>query len=202
VKNKLLPIIILLILVGGIFIITNFFISSETGRKESNIISIEQNNSVIDANIEQEEKQIVKQEPVVEPVPEPVVEPVPEPVVEPVPEPVVEPVPEPVVEPVPEIKEIEVHEGEVIITIENLKYIPNEITVRLGTIITWINKDNSDPLYAEHTVMIDELNAKSPEIVFAGGAKEKWSYTFNEIGEFSYYCSIHPFMKGKIIVVE
>ena len=177
-KNKLLPIIILLILVGGIFIITNFFISSETGRKESNIISIEQNNSVIDANIEQEEKQIVKQEPVVEPVPEPVVE------------------------PVPEIKEIEVHEGEVIITIENLKYIPNEITVRLGTIITWINKDNSDPLYAEHTVMIDELNAKSPEIVFAGGAKEKWSYTFNEIGEFSYYCSIHPFMKGKIIVVE
>ena len=169
-KNKLLPIIILLILVGGIFIITNFFISSETGRKESNIISIEQNNSVIDANIEQEEKQIVKQEPVVEPV--------------------------------PEIKEIEVHEGEVIITIENLKYIPNEITVRLGTIITWINKDNSDPLYAEHTVMIDELNAKSPEIVFAGGAKEKWSYTFNEIGEFSYYCSIHPFMKGKIIVVE
>jgi len=139
---------------------------------------------------------------VVEPVPEPVVEPVPEPVVEPVPEPVVEPVPEPVVEPVPEIKEIEVHEGEVIITIENLKYIPNEITVRLGTIITWINKDNSDPLYAEHTVMIDELNAKSPEIVFAGGAKEKWSYTFNEIGEFSYYCSIHPFMKGKIIVVE
>ena len=123
-------------------------------------------------------------------------------VVEPVPEPVVEPVPEPVVEPVPEIKEIEVHEGEVIITIENLKYIPNEITVRLGTIITWINKDNSDPLYAEHTVMIDELNAKSPEIVFAGGAKEKWSYTFNEIGEFSYYCSIHPFMKGKIIVVE
>ena len=185
-KNKLLPIIILLILVGGIFIITNFFISSETGRKESNIISIEQNNSVIDANIEQEEKQIVKQEPVVEPVPEPVVE----------------PVPEPVVEPVPEIKEIEVHEGEVIITIENLKYIPNEITVRLGTIITWINKDNSDPLYAEHTVMIDELNAKSPEIVFAGGAKEKWSYTFNEIGEFSYYCSIHPFMKGKIIVVE
>jgi len=202
VNNKLLPIIILLILVGGIFIITNFFISSETGRKESNIISIEQNNSVIDANIEQEEKQIVKQEPVVEPVPEPVVEPVPEPVVEPVPEPVVEPVPEPVVEPVPEIKEIEVHEGEVIITIENLKYIPNEITVRLGTIITWINKDNSDPLYAEHTVMIDELNAKSPEIVFAGGAKEKWSYTFNEIGEFSYYCSIHPFMKGKIIVVE
>jgi len=141
-------------------------------------------------------------EPVVEPVPEPVVEPVPEPVVEPVPEPVVEPVPEPVVEPVPEIEEIEVHEGEVIITIENLKYIPNEITVRLGTIITWINKDNSDPLYAEHTVMIDELNAKSPEIVFAGGAKEKWSYTFNEIGEFSYYCSIHPFMKGKIIVVE
>ena len=93
-------------------------------------------------------------------------------------------------------------EGEIELSINNARFEQPEIQVKKGTTITWINKDNSDPLYPEHTIVIDVLNVKSPEILFAGGSKEKWSYTFNEIGEFEYYCSIHPFMTGKIIVVE
>jgi len=93
-------------------------------------------------------------------------------------------------------------EGEIELSINNARFEQPEIQVKKGTTVTWINKDNSDPLYPEHTVVIDVLNVKSPEILFAGGSKEKWSYTFNEIGEFEYYCSIHPFMTGKIIVVE
>ena len=93
-------------------------------------------------------------------------------------------------------------EGEIELSINNARFEQPEIQVKKGTTITWINKDNSDPLYPEHTVVIDVLNVKSPEILFAGGSKEKWSHTFNETGEFEYYCSIHPFMIGKIIVVE
>ncbi|PXF23886.1 MAG: hypothetical protein CXX68_01165, partial [Thaumarchaeota archaeon] len=36
------------------------------------------------------------------------------------------------------------------------------------------------------------------ELSFNGG----FSYKFNEIGEFEYYCEPHPFMIGKIIVIE
>ena len=93
-------------------------------------------------------------------------------------------------------------EGEIELSINNARFEQPEIQVKKGTTVTWINKDNSDPLYPEHTVVIDVLNVKSPEILFAGGSKEKWSHTFNETGEFEYYCSIHPFMIGKIIVVE
>ena len=93
-------------------------------------------------------------------------------------------------------------EGEIELSINNARFEQPEIQVKKGTTVTWINKDNSDPLYPEHTVVIAVLNVKSPEILFAGGSKEKWSHTFNEIGEFEYYCSIHPFMIGKIIVVE
>ena len=125
-------------------------------------------------------------------------EPEPEPVVEPVVEP--EPEPEPVVE--PEVIEIQILEGKVEIIIENTEFIPNEIIIRVGTIVTWINKDNSDPLYPEHTVSIDILEINSPEIIFGGGPNEEWSYTFVEIGEFSYHCTIHPWMTGKIIVVD
>ena len=166
--------------------------------EEENIISINKD-PIVDVN---------RAEPVVEPeVVEPEVvdpEPVPEPIVEPVPEPIVEPVPEPIVEPVvePEVIEIQILEGKVEIIIENIKFIPNEIIIRVGTIVTWINKDNSDPLYPEHTVSIDILEINSPEIVFGGGPNEEWSYTFVEIGEFSYHCTIHPWMTGKIIVVD
>ena len=153
--------------------------------EEENIISINKD-PIVDVN---------RAEPVIEPE---VVDP------EPVPEPIVEPVPEPIVEPVvePEVIEIQILEGKVEIIIENIKFIPNEIIIRVGTIVTWINKDNSDPLYPEHTVSIDILEINSPEIVFGGGPNEEWSYTFVEIGEFSYHCTIHPWMTGKIIVVD
>ena len=145
--------------------------------EEENIISINKD-PIVDVN---------KAEPVVEPE---VVDP------EPVPEPIVEPVVE------PEVIEIQILEGKVEIIIENIKFIPNEIIIRVGTIVTWINKDNSDPLYPEHTVSIDILEINSPEIVFGGGPNEEWSHTFVEIGEFSYHCTIHPWMTGKIIVVD
>ena len=152
--------------------------------KEENIISINKD-PVVDVN---------RAEPVVEP--EVVVEePVAEVVVE---EPVAEP--EPIVE--PEVIEIQILEGKVEIIIENIEFIPNEIIIRVGTIVTWINKDNSDPLYPEHTVSIDMLEINSPEIIFGGGPNEEWSHTFVEIGEFSYHCTIHPWMTGKIIVVD
>ena len=37
---------------------------------------------------------------------------------------------------------------------------------------------------------------KSPELTFNGA----FSSTFNETGEFEYYCEPHPFMIGKITV--
>ena len=160
--------------------------------KEENIISINKD-PIVDVNrvesvvepeviVEEQEPEVVDPEPVVEPVAEP------------------EPVPEPVVE--PEVIEIQILEGKVEIIIENTKFIPNEIIIRVGTIVTWINKDNSDPLYPEHTVSIDILEINSPEIIFGGGPNEEWSHTFVEIGEFSYHCTIHPWMTGKIIVVD
>jgi len=170
--------------------------------KEENIISINKD-PVVDVNRAEPvvEPEVVVEEPepevvVEEPEPEVVVEePEPEVVVE---EPVAEP--EPIVE--PEVIEIQILEGKVEIIIENIEFIPNEIIIRVGTIVTWINKDNSDPLYPEHTVSIDMLEINSPEIIFGGGPNEEWSHTFVEIGEFSYHCTIHPWMTGKIIVVD
>jgi nitrite reductase (NO-forming) len=73
-------------------------------------------------------------------------------------------------------------------------YVPNVITVPVGTTITWVNEDPGQM----HTVT--EVNGAFDSGFFATG--DSWSYTFGEVGEFEYYCIPHPWMRGKVIVTE
>ena len=147
---------------------------------------------------------VIEPEPVIEE-PEPIIE-EPEPVIE---EPVVEP--EPVVEE-PESKAIVdengVLSGEVEVKMSNLKFVPSEITIKKGTTVVWRQVDRSiggsGGAVGWHNVVEGPPEKrgdhifKSKELSFNGG----FSYKFDEIGEFEYYCGPHPFMIGKITVVE
>lgn len=76
------------------------------------------------------------------------------------------------------------------ITIKDFAFTPSEVTVSKGTVVTWFNADS-----AKHTVAFDNL-----PIELTLNAGESQMTTFSEAGEFSYHCSIHPSMKGKVIV--
>ena len=141
--------------------------------------------------------------------PEPVIEEV---IIEPEPEPIIEPEPEPVVEPEPESKTIVdengILSGEVEITMENLEFGPSEITIKKGTTVTWRQIDRSiggsGGGVGWHNVVEGPPGKrgdhvfKSKELGFNGG----FSFKFDEVGVFEYYCDPHPFMTGKITVVE
>ena len=141
--------------------------------------------------------------------PEPVIEEV---IVEPEPEPIIEPEPEPVVEPEPESKTIVdengILSGEVEITMENLEFGPSDITIKKGTTVTWRQIDRSiggsGGGVGWHNVVEGPPGKrgdhifKSKELGFNGG----FSFKFDEVGVFEYYCDPHPFMTGKITVVE
>jgi Plastocyanin len=71
----------------------------------------------------------------------------------------------------------------------NFKFNPSEIIINKGETITWINNDS-----AIHNVVGDAF--KSGNI--AKG--QQFSYTFNETGTFSYVCTYHPGMTGKVTV--
>lgn len=75
------------------------------------------------------------------------------------------------------------------ITIQGNKFIPSEITISKGTTVTWTNKDARF-----HTVTGNSFD--SGNLAFG----KTYAKTFDEIGTFDYICTIHPFMKGKIIV--
>ena len=77
------------------------------------------------------------------------------------------------------------------VKIDNFSFGPRELTVAVGTTVTWTNRDD-----IPHTVV-------SPDGVFKSKVRdtdEKFSYTFTKAGTYPYYCSVHPKMTGKVVV--
>jgi len=77
------------------------------------------------------------------------------------------------------------------VTIQNLSFSQANITVSVGTKVTWTNKDS-----ITHTVTSDTGLFDSGPINNGG----TFSYTFNNKGVFDYHCTIHPTMKGTVTV--
>jgi len=77
------------------------------------------------------------------------------------------------------------------ITIDNFSFTPKEITVSAGTTITWVNRDD-----VPHTVVSPDKKFRSKAL----DTDDQFSFTFTDAGTYSYFCSVHPVMTGKIIV--
>jgi len=75
-------------------------------------------------------------------------------------------------------------------------YIPSIITIQSGQQVTWVNEDS-----AFHSVTSGFYG--SPTELFDSGHLDPFeSYTvnFDETGTFDYFCTLHPWMKGQVIV--
>ncbi len=79
------------------------------------------------------------------------------------------------------------------ITIDNFMFTPATLTVKVGTPITWTNRDD-----IPHTVVSDDKTFKSRAL----DTDEKFTFTPAKPGTYTYFCSIHPKMVGKIVVVQ
>ncbi len=87
-------------------------------------------------------------------------------------------------------------------------YDPPQMFVTVGDTITWYNDDREG-----HTVTSGESSGRfgwmnnkdlgKPNGIFDSdrfNPGESWSYKFQESGTFSYFCTIHPWMEGIVIV--
>jgi plastocyanin len=77
------------------------------------------------------------------------------------------------------------------VKIDNFSFGPESLTVAVGTTVTWTNRDD-----IPHTAVSTEGAFKSKVM----DTDEKFSFTFGKAGNYSYFCSIHPKMTGKVVV--
>jgi plastocyanin len=75
------------------------------------------------------------------------------------------------------------------VEIHDYAFAPKTLTVPVGTAVTWTNHDSDD-----HVVAGSGLKSKSL------GKNGSYSYAFTKPGTFSYVCSLHPQMKGTVVV--
>jgi plastocyanin len=76
--------------------------------------------------------------------------------------------------------------------IDNFNFSPKTFTVPAGATVTWTNHDN-----VPHVVTSADDQFKKSPVLKAG---QSFSNVFDTTGSYSYFCSIHPRMTGKIIV--
>jgi plastocyanin len=77
------------------------------------------------------------------------------------------------------------------VKIDNFTFNPQQITVKAGTTVTWVNHDD-----IPHTVTSKTMAFRSK----AMDTDDKFSFTFATAGSYPYFCALHPHMTGSIVV--
>jgi plastocyanin len=77
------------------------------------------------------------------------------------------------------------------ISVDNFTFAPNTLTVPVNSTVSWVNKDD-----VPHVIASNDGLFKSKAL----DTGDKYSFTFNKVGTYAYYCSVHPKMVGKIVV--
>ena len=86
--------------------------------------------------------------------------------------------------------------GNPLVTIEDFKFIPQEITIKRGQILRWENREKRQ----YHSVWFEALGEEEPEdYLFPDDVFER---EFKQAGSFPYRCGPHPEMTGTVHVTE
>ena len=77
------------------------------------------------------------------------------------------------------------------VRVDNFTFTPETLTVPVNITVTWVNKDD-----VPHVITSNDglFNSKALD------TDDSYSYIFTKAGTYSYYCSVHPKMVGKIVV--
>ena len=81
--------------------------------------------------------------------------------------------------------------GQASVSLANLAFSPQKLTIAVGTRVTWTNNDS-----VTHTVTSDDGLFESGNLSLGA----TFSRTFDQKGTFDYHCVPHPFMTAQIVV--
>ncbi|MDP2667856.1 MAG: PEFG-CTERM sorting domain-containing protein, partial [Nitrosopumilaceae archaeon] len=81
-------------------------------------------------------------------------------------------------------------------------FIPYEVTIDVGGEVTWTNDDTLPHTVTNGDLSVDPDNVGTvfdSSLLMAGNT---FSHKFDAAGEYPYFCMVHPWMKGIVIVQE
>ena len=76
-------------------------------------------------------------------------------------------------------------------------FIPTTATIRAGGTITWVNGDTAAHTATAGTPTDGPSGVWDSSLIMAGGS---YSYTADTAGTYDYFCMVHPWMEGVVIV--
>ena len=82
---------------------------------------------------------------------------------------------------------------EAAVEIDNFTYKPQDLSISVGTKVTWTNKDDV-PHTATSSDTPSAFDSKTLD------TDEHFSFTFTKPGTYKYYCKVHPHMTATITV--
>jgi len=79
------------------------------------------------------------------------------------------------------------------VAIDNFRFSPRTLTVPAGTKVTWVNRDDV-PHTATSTVKPRAFDSGALD------TDQTFSHVFAALGEYEYFCAVHPHMTGRVVV--
>ena len=78
-----------------------------------------------------------------------------------------------------------------IVHVKDFAFRPASLTITVGQRVTFQNDDDE-----AHTVTATDKSFDSAGL----DSGQTWTHTFERPGTYTYFCALHPYMKGKIVV--
>ena len=82
------------------------------------------------------------------------------------------------------------HAEDIAVHIDNFVFEPKEMKVKVGTTVTWQNRDD----IPHNVVCAGKFRSKTMD------TDDKFAFTFTAAGEYKYFCALHPHMTGVVRV--
>ena len=78
-------------------------------------------------------------------------------------------------------------------------FIPSTVTIPMGGTVTWENNDTAAHTSTAGSATEGPSGVFDSSLIMAGSS---FSHTFDEAGTFDYFCMVHPWMVGSVIVED
>jgi len=78
-------------------------------------------------------------------------------------------------------------------------FIPSPVTIPMGGTVTWENNDTAAHTATGGSATEGPSGVFDSSLIMAGSS---FSHTFEDAGTFDYFCMVHPWMAGTVIVED